>query len=274
MPNRSLLLTVAVAAAFGLTACTGAPADVPPAQGAAPAADAEGLSGTLTVFAAASLTDVFTTLGDQLEQQHPQLDVQFSFAGSSALAAQLTQGAPADVFAAADVAQMDRVQDAGLVGNPAVFARNRLMLVVPPDNPAGLYAPGGGGIPSLADILSSDVTLAVCAEEVPCGAAAAKVLAAAGSPATPDTYEEDVRAVLTKVELGEVDAGLVYVSDVKAAGDQVIAYAFREGEQAVNEYEAAVLTDAPNPAAAEAFTDLLRSDAGQAALADAGFPPS
>ena len=273
MPNRSLLLTVAVAAAVGLTACTGAPADVPPAQGAAPAADADGLSGTLTVFAAASLTDVFTTLGDQLEQQHPQLDVQFSFAGSSALAAQLTQGAPADVFAAADVVQMDRVQDAGLVGDPAVFARNRLMLAVPVDNPAGLRPPEGvAGIPSLADVLTSDVTLAVCAEEVPCGAAAATVLAAAGSPATPDTYEEDVRAVLTKVELGEVDAGLVYVSDVEAAGDQVIAYAFREGEQAVNEYEAAVLTDAPNPTAAQAFTDLLRADAGRAALADAGFP--
>ena len=272
MPDRSLLLAVAATAALGLTACTGAPAGSSAAAATgAPSSDAEGLSGTLTVFAAASLTDVFTVLGDQLEQQNPGLDVQFSFAGSSALATQLTQGAPADVFAAADVAQMDRVRDADLVGDPAVFARNRLMLVVPPDNPAGLHLPGGGGIPSLADILTSDVTLAVCAEEVPCGAAAATVLAAAGSPATPDTYEEDVRAVLTKVELGEVDAGLVYVSDVKAAGDQVIAYAFREGEQAVNEYEAAVLTDAPNAAAAKAFTDLLRSDAGRAALGDAGF---
>jgi len=276
MSNRHLVLTVAATAALGLAACTGSPADGTPADGSATIAassDDEGLSGTLTVFAAASLTDVFTTLGDQLEQQNPQLDVQFSFAGSSALAAQLTQGAPADVFAAADVAQMDRVQDADLVRNPAVFARNRLMLVLPPDNPAGLQRPEGtSDIPSLADILTSDVTLAVCAEEVPCGAAAAKVLAAAGSPATPDTYEEDVRAVLTKVELGEVDAGLVYVSDVKAAEDKVIAYAFREGEQAVNEYEAAILDDAPNPAAAKAFTDLLRADAGRAALADAGFP--
>jgi molybdate transport system substrate-binding protein len=277
VPNRSLLPAVAVAALLGLTACTGSPAGSPPAADSAAAASTgdEALSGTLTVFAAASLTDVFTTLGDAFERQHPQVDVRFSFAGSSALATQLTQGAPADVYAAADVAQMDRVQDAGLVQDPAVFARNRLVLAVPRADPAGLHPPEGvAGIPSLADILTSDVTLAVCAEEVPCGAAAAEVLAAAGSPATPDTYEEDVRAVLTKVELGEVDAGLVYVSDVKAAGDQVIAYAFREGEQAVNEYEAAVLTDAPNPAAARAFTDLVRSDAGRAALDDAGFPTS
>ena len=271
MPNRSLLLTVAVAAAVGLTACTGAPADVPPAQGAAPAADADGLSGTLTVFAAASLTDVFTVLGDQLEQQNPGLDVQFSFAGSSALATQLTQGAPADVFAAADVAQMDRVRDADLVGDPAVFARNRLMLVVPPDNPAGLHLPGGGGIPSLADILTSDVTLAVCAEEVPCGAAAATVLAAAGSPATPDTYEEDVRAVLTKVELGEVDAALVYASDVVSAGDAVEGLEFPEAEDAVNRYPICVLADAPNPEAAAAFVELVRSAEGQELLQDAGF---
>ena len=266
---------LALVAALVLTGCTGGSGDAPPgvAEVAPSGAGDPGLSGTLTVFAAASLTDVFTSLGDRLEAENPQLEVRFSFAGSSALATQLTQGAPADVFAAADEAQMARVEDAGLVGDPAVFARNRLMLVVPPANPAGLRPPEGvAGVPSLADVLTSDVTLAVCAEEVPCGAAAATVLAAAGSPATPDTYEEDVRAVLTKVELGEVDAGLVYVSDVKAAGDQVIAYAFREGEQAVNEYEAAVLTDAPNPAAATAFTDLLRADAGRAALADAGFP--
>ena len=273
MLNRSLL---AVAATLALTACSGPVADGA-AAGATPAPSADGgdLSGTLTVFAAASLTDVFATLGDQFEQQHPQVDVQFSFAGSSALAAQLTQGAPADLFAAADEAQMARVQDAGLVEDPAEFAVNRLVLAVPPANPAGLHPPEGrAGIPSLADVLTSDVTLAVCAQEVPCGAAAAEVLAAAGSPATPDTYEEDVRAVLTKVELGEVDAGLVYVSDVVAAGDGVVAFAFREGEQAVNRYEAAVLTDAPNPAAARAFSELVRSPAGQAALSDAGFPPS
>ena len=265
---------LALVAALVLTGCTGGSGDAPPgvAEVAPSGAGDPGLSGTLTVFAAASLTDVFTSLGDRLEAENPQLEVRFSFAGSSALATQLTQGAPADVFAAADEAQMVRVQDAGLADDAEVFARNRLVLVVPPANPAGLRLPGGSGVPSLADILTSDVTLAVCAEEVPCGAAAATVLAAAGSPATPDTYEEDVRAVLTKVELGEVDAGLVYVSDVVAAGDQVVAFGFREGEQAVNEYRSAVLTDAPNPAAATAFTDLLRADAGRAALADAGFP--
>ena len=281
MSNRSLRLTVAAAAVLALGACTGPPAaDAPAGAATGTATDTastadEGLSGTLTVFAAASLTDVFTTLGEQFEQQHPQVDVQFSFAGSSALAAQLTQGAPADLFAAADEAQMARVQDAGLVEDPAEFAVNRLVLAVPPANPAGLHPPEGrAGIPSLADVLTSDVTLAVCAQEVPCGAAAAEVLAAAGSPATPDTYEEDVRAVLTKVELGEVDAGLVYVSDVVAAGDRVVAFAFQESEQAVNRYPVAVLGDAPNPAAARAFTDLVRSDAGRTALEAAGFPTS
>ncbi|MFQ1002252.1 molybdate ABC transporter substrate-binding protein [Modestobacter sp. SSW1-42] len=269
MPNRSLL-AAAAAVVLGVSACGGSAADT-----TAPSSDGGDLDGTLTVFAAASLTDVFTALGDQLEEQHPQLDVRFSFAGSSALATQLGQGAPADVFAAADEAQMARVQDAGLVEEPAVFAENRLVLVVPPADPAGLRLPKGvAGAPSLADVLTSDVTLAVCAEEVPCGAAAAAVLAAAGSPATPDTYEEDVRAVLTKVELGEVDAGLVYVSDAAAAGDQVVALGFREAEQAVNRYPVAVLTDAPNPDAARAFSELVRSPAGQRALHDAGFPTS
>jgi molybdate transport system substrate-binding protein len=236
----------------------------PPADGA--------LTGTLTVFAAASLTDVFGDLGDQLTAANPQLDVRFNFAGSSALATQVMQGAPADVFASADEEQMVRVvQDAGLTGPPQPFAENRLMLVVPRENPAGIRLPGGAGIPSLADVLPADATLAVCAQEVPCGAAAAEVLAAAGSGAVPATYEEDVRAVLTKVELGEVDAGLVYVSDVHAAGDSVLAYAFREAEQAVNRYPVAVLADAPNPAAAEAFVGLVRSEEGQQALADAGF---
>jgi molybdate transport system substrate-binding protein len=271
VPNRSLLAAAATLA-LGLAACTGPAAD---GAVAAPSSDGGELSGTLTVFAAASLTDVFTTLGDQFEQQHPQVDVRFSFAGSSALAAQLTQGAPADLFAAADEAQMARVQQAGLVDDPADIAVNRLVLAVPRADPAGLQPPPGqGGIPSLADLLTSDVTLAVCAPEVPCGAAAAEVLAAAGSPATPDTYEEDVRAVLTKVELGEVDAGLVYVSDAVSAGDQVVSFAFRESEQAVNRYEAAVLSDAPNPAAARAFSELVRSPAGQAALGAAGFPTS
>ncbi|MGY1843959.1 molybdate ABC transporter substrate-binding protein [Modestobacter sp. SYSU DS0875] len=234
----------------------------------APAADGDS---TLTVFAAASLTDVFTDLGAELEAQRPGLTVQFTFAGSATLATQITQGAPADVFAPADEGQLARVADAGLTGTAEVYASNRLMVAVPPANPAGLTAPDAAGVPGLAELLPDDVTLAVCAVEVPCGAAAAEVLEAAGRSDSPDTYEDDVRAVLTKVELGEVDAGLVYRSDVLAAGDQVLAFGFREAEQAANRYPLAPLADAPNPAAAQAFVDLVLSDAGQQTLTDAGF---
>ena len=259
-----------VAALLVLTGCSGSSSQ----DAASPTSGAESseeLAGTLTVFAAASLTDVFTELGDRLMADNPDLDIRFNFAGSSALATQITQGAPADVFASADEVQMAKVADAGLEGDPEVFATNPLMLAVPAANPLGIHLPSGGGIPSLAQILDHDVTMAVCAPEVPCGAAAAKVLDAAGVSAYPDTYEEDVRAVLTKVELGEVDAGLVYVSDVHAAGDKVVAFGFSESFQAINRYPISVLTDSPNPAAAQAFVDLVLSDAGQQIIRDAGF---
>ncbi|MGY1770119.1 molybdate ABC transporter substrate-binding protein [Blastococcus sp. SYSU D00813] len=223
-----------------------------------------GLDGTLTVFAAASLTDVFTDLGEQLEAENPGLDVQFNFAGSSALATQITQGAPADVFASANPGQMTVVTDAGLAdGEPEVFTSNVLQIAVPAGNPAD--------VTGLADFAREELTLAVCAPEVPCGAAAEDVFAAAGVGAVPDTLEEDVRAALTKVELGEVDAALVYATDVAAAGDSVEGIGFPEAEDAVNDYPVCVLAEAPNPEAARAFVDLVLSREGQAALADAGF---
>jgi molybdate transport system substrate-binding protein len=230
---------------------------------ATPSTSPAGPSGTLTVFAAASLTDVFTDLGERLEADHPGLDVQFSFAGSSALAAQLTQGAPADVFASANEAQMAVVVDAGLADDPQVFAANVLQLAVPAGNPAG--------VTGLADLAREELAVALCAPQVPCGAAAEDVLAAAGVTAAPDTLEEDVRAALTKVELGEVDAALVYTTDVTAAGDAVEGIDVPEAEQAVNDYPVAVLADAPNPEAAAAFLALVRSGEGQQALVDAGF---
>jgi molybdate transport system substrate-binding protein len=265
---------VAVLAALllALTGCSGSSAaDSDAASPSSAAQNSDEIAGTLTVFGAASLTDVFTELGDQLMADHPGLDVQFNFAGSSALATQVTQGAPADVFASADEVQMAKVADADLAENPEVFATNPLMLAVPVDNPLGIHLPEGGGIPSFAEILDHDVTMAVCAPEVPCGAAAAKVLDAAGMSAYPDTYEDDVRAVLTKVELGEVDAGLVYVSDVHAAGDKILAFGFSESSQAINRYPISVLADSPNPAAARAFVDLVLSDDGQQILRGAGF---
>ncbi|WP_244524192.1 molybdate ABC transporter substrate-binding protein [Blastococcus sp. DSM 46786] len=252
---RALLVaTVLALAGCGGSASSGGPGA--PGDG--------GLTGTLTVFAAASLTDVFTELGGRLEDEHPRLDVRFSFAGSSALATQLTQGAPADVFASADEAQMSVVTDAGLAdGEPQVFATNVLEIAVPRGNPAG--------ITGLADFAREELALAVCAAEVPCGVAAGQVFTAAGVAARPDTLEEDVRAALTKVELGEVDAALVYASDVATAGGAVEGVTVPEAAQAVNHYPICVLADAPAPEAARAFVDLVLSDEGRAALADAGF---
>jgi molybdate transport system substrate-binding protein len=253
-------LALPLAAVLACAGCGGASDDGAGAAGSAP--DGE-LTGTLTVFAAASLTDVFTGLGDRLERDAPELDVQFNFAGSSALATQLTQGAPADVFASANESQMTVVTDAGLAEDPAVFASNVLQIAVPAGNPAGVTGP--------ADFGREDLTLAVCAPEVPCGAAAEDVFAAAGVAAVPDTLEEDVRAALTKVELGEVDAALVYMTDVAAAGDAVEGLDFPEAEDAANEYPIAALADAPNPDAARAFVELVQSAEGQQALTDAGF---
>jgi molybdate transport system substrate-binding protein len=247
---------VAAGLLLALTGC-GAPAT------AAPAADGE-VSGTVTVFAAASLTGVFTDLGEHLEDEHPGLDVRFNFAGSTALAAQLTQGAPADVFAAADPAQMRVVTGAGLAdGTPAVFAGNVLEIAVPAGNPAGIT-----GLAGLADPAR---TVALCAPQVPCGAAAEEVFAAAGLTAAPDTLDEDVKAALTKVQLGEVDAALVYATDVQAGGEDVEGIAVPAAADVVNQYPICALAAAPNPVGARAFVDLVRSAAGQAALAAAGF---
>ena len=256
MSRRAPLVT---ALALVLAGCGGS------ADGgtAAPSSSATDVSGTLTVFAAASLTDVFTGLGERLEADAPDLDVQFNFAASSALATQVTQGAPADVFASANEAQMAVVADAGLADDPQVFAANVPQIAVPAGNPAG--------VTGLADLGREELTIAVCAPQVPCGAAAEDVLAAAGVTAAPDTLEEDVRAALTKVELGEVDAALVYTTDVTAAGDAVEGIDVPEAEQVVNEYPIAALADAPNPEAAAAFVELVRSEEGQQALADAGF---
>jgi molybdate transport system substrate-binding protein len=222
------------------------------------------VTGTVTVFAAASLTDVFTGLGRQLERDHPGLTVQFNYAGSSALATQLTQGAPADVFASADTDQMDVVTNHGIVSRaPVLFATNQLEIAVPPGNPAG--------VTGLADLADPARTIALCAPAVPCGAAAEKVFDAAGLTAAPDTLEEDVKATLTKVQLGEVDAALVYRTDVQAAGSSVEGIEFPEAADVVNGYPICTLTDAPNPAGALAFVQLVTSDAGQQALTAAGF---
>jgi molybdate transport system substrate-binding protein len=256
------LLTLAVL--LVLSACGGTAADAGSGSSSAGTSSGGELTGTLTVFAAASLTDVFGDLGDQLEKENPRLHVQFNFAGSSALATQLTQGAPADVFASANEKQMTVVTDAGLqAADPTVFTENVLEIAVPAGNP--------GKVTGLADFGDADLTLALCAADVPCGAAAQAVFADAGITAKPDTEEEDVKAALTKVQLGEVDAALVYATDVRAAGSGVEGISFPEAEQEVNDYPVCVLAAAPNPDAAQAFLDLVTSDTGRRALTAAGF---
>lgn len=219
---------------------------------------------TLTVLAAASLTDAFTTLEKQFEADHPGVDVKISFAGSSALVQQITNGAAADVFASADEKNMKKVTDAGLAdGTPEVFATNQLRIAVPPDNPAE--------ITSFADLARDGVTVVVCAPQVPCGSAAEKVELATGVTLRPVSEEQDVKSVLTKVETGEADAGLVYVTDVNSAGDKVKGIAFPESSEAVNSYPITVLKDAPQADLAKDFVNLVRGKEGKAALEKVGF---
>lgn len=250
--------------ACGLLACAVAACGAPGPAGGAAAPTGDGLDGELTVLAAASLTDTFTVLGEQLEAAHPGLDVTFSFAGSSALAAQVTQGAPADVLATASPATMQLVVDAGeAAGPPSVFARNTLQVAVPPDDP--------GDVDGLEDLADPARTVALCAVEVPCGAATERLFAAAGLTPAPDTLEQDVRAALTKVELGEVDAAVVYRTDVQAADGAVVGVDVPQADRAATDYLVTVLQGADLPAAARAFVDLVLSPTGQQVLADAGF---
>jgi molybdate transport system substrate-binding protein len=223
-----------------------------------------GISGTITVLAAASLTETFTQLGRDFQAANPGTKVTFSFGGSSGLATQINNGAPADVFAAASPATMTLVTNAGNAdGPPTVFVRNQLVIAVPTGNPKG--------IKGLADLTKPGIKVALCAAEVPCGAAAAKALAAASVNLTPVTLEQDVKGALAKVKLGEVDAALVYRTDAKAAAGAVEGIEFPQSAGATNDYPIVVLRDAPNKAAAQAFVAYVLSDAGHAVLTSAGF---
>jgi molybdate transport system substrate-binding protein len=251
----------ATAAALGAALVLSLPA----CSAAAPTSDAVGPRGRLTVLAAASLTEAFTTLGDRFEAAHPGTTVTFSFGSSATLATQAVQGAPADVLAAASTATMATVTAAGAAAAPVGVATNTLEIAVPPGNP--------GRVGGLADLADPDLRIALCAAQVPCGAAAAQVLRAAGVTPAPDTLESDVKAVLQKVVADEVDAGLVYTTDVVAAGERVEGLTVPEAERAPNRYPVAVLRASRNPATAQAFVDLVLSGAGQQVLRDAGFGP-
>ncbi|MEV5334308.1 molybdate ABC transporter substrate-binding protein [Streptomyces werraensis] len=252
MIRSARLAALVLLASLGLSACSSSGGG----DGSA--------SGTLTVFAAASLKESFTELGERFEKDHPGTEVTFNFNGSDSLAAGIVGGAPADVFAAASSSTMARVTDEKLTaGEPVTFARNRLAVATAPGNPHG--------IDSLEDLAAPGLKVVLCDGTVPCGAAARKALAAAGVEVTPASYEQDVKSALTKVRLDEADAAVVYRTDVRAAGDTVDGVDFPEAAQAVNDYPIARLENAPNAPAADAFVAFVTSPEGQKVLGKAGF---
>jgi molybdate transport system substrate-binding protein len=261
--RRGCRAAAVLVAAVVLAGCGDDPGTVAGSGGSGGSASSGDLSGTVTVFAAASLTESFGTLGRQFEAAHPGVTVRFNFAASSALAESISQGAPADVFASASAKNMDSVVKAGAAADPKTFARNAMEIAVPPDNPAGVTA--------LADLARPGLKLALCQEQVPCGATARKVFDQAGLTVKPVTLGADVKAVLTAVQLGEVDAGLVYKTDVRAAGRKVTGIEIPAGQNASTSYPIATLTKAPNGAAARAFIDYVLSAAGTRVLTGAGF---
>lgn len=222
---------------------------------------------TLTVYAAASLTESFNLLKTQFEAAHPGVTIKYSFGGSSTLVQQLTNGAKADVFASADDANMTKAVQGGVVnGKPTVFATNKLTIAVAPGNPKG--------IKSFGDLAGPGLKVVVCAQQVPCGSATQKIEQKTGTTIKPVSEEQDVKQVLTKVQSGDADAGLVYVTDANTAGGKVAQVDFPESGQAINNYPIAVLKDAPQADLAQQFEQFVLGPQGQAELSKVGFGPS
>ncbi|MFF4836445.1 molybdate ABC transporter substrate-binding protein [Streptomyces sp. NPDC001315] len=264
--RRTLQMAGAGAAALlALSACSSSDSDSDSsAKSDSSVSASPKLSGTVTVFAAASLKESFTTLGKEFEKEHPGTSVTFNFGGSDSLAAGITGGAPADVFAAASAKTMAIVTDKkDAATTPVTFVRNQLEIATLPGNP--------DKIASLKDLTKSGLKVVLCDKTVPCGAAAQKALDAGSLKLTPVSYEQDVKSALTKVELKEADAAVVYKTDVHAAGDKVEGVEFPESSDAINDYPIALLKDAPNAEAAKAFIALVQSAEGQKVLTEAGF---
>jgi molybdate transport system substrate-binding protein len=240
--------------------------DDAPKPRAADAAKTPELAGPVTVLAAASLTEAFTELGRTFEADHPGVKITTSFGASSALAQQALDGAPADLLATADEANMQKVVDGAAVGDPRVFARNRLSILVAKGNPKG--------IATLADLARPGLLLVLCAPEVPCGKFGAQVLQKAGVTATPKSLEENVKGVVSKVTLGEADAGLVYVTDAKAAGERAEGVSIPDEQNVIAVYPMGLLKQAGNAEAARAFRNFVLSPTGQAILVRYGFLPA
>lgn len=220
--------------------------------------------GELTVLAAASLTGTFEQLGEQFDADHDGVEVTFSFDSSGTLSTQAVEGAPGDVLATADESSMqDAVDGAAVDGDPTIFATNVITLVVPSGNPAG--------IESIEDLDEDGVTYAVCVDTAPCGKSAAALLESLDLGNEPATEEVDVKATLQKVTSGQVDAGLVYVTDAIAAGDEVEQIDIPEADTQPQNYPIALLQQSEDADLAQEFVDLVLSEEGQQVLADAGF---
>ena len=228
-----------------------------------PSAGSSPSIGTITVFAAASLMGTFTQLGKQFEAAHKGDTVKFSFGPSSGLSTEITSGAPADVFASASPKNMQEVVSAGDASSPQNFAKNTMEVAVPPNNPAN--------VSSVADLAKKSVKVALCQPQVPCGVVAAEVFKNAGITVKPVTLQPDVKSVLTQVETGNVDAGMVYVTDVMAAGSKVKGVTIPASMNASTLYPIATIKGSKHESIAKEFVDYVLSPAGQQVLTAAGF---
>jgi molybdate transport system substrate-binding protein len=254
------MLAVLAIAGIATASCGGDDAPQTSTSGSA-------VAGSVVVFAASSLTEAFTAIGAAFQVANPEATVTFNFAGSSDLVNQINEGAPADVYASADDSNMAKLTEAG--GNatePVVAARNTFEIIVAPGNPKG--------IAGVADLADPDLIVVLCGDTVPCGTGAAEVLANAGVTVTPKSFEEKVKGVVTKVTVGEADAGIVFLTDVIAAGDAAAGVPIPADVNAISNYPIVVTKEAPNAAAAQAFVDFVAGAEGQAILAKYGFLPA
>lgn len=249
-------VALAAAAALTLTACGGPGAE----SGSGADAETPAEHQTLTVLAAASLTDVFEQIAADFEADHQGVTVEQSFAASSTIVQQVNEGAPADVIALAGMRSLDPLTEEHHRGEVAEFTTNSLQLAVPPDNPADIQGTD--------DLTRDGIRLVVCEEQVPCGTATATLFQTLGITPAVASYEQDVRATLTKVELGEADAGIVYRTDVTEAGDRVQGIDIPDDVNVINTHPILAVSEHE---LAQAFVDEVMSDRGQAHLADAGF---
>jgi molybdate transport system substrate-binding protein len=266
---RRFALTAVALAAIAVAGCSSSSSSSPASGSSSSSAPASSSSssaaqtGAITVFAAASLKESFTQLGKEFEAAHPGDTVKFSFAASSALAEQINSGAPADVFASASTKNMDQVVTTGNASNPQNFAKNVMEVAVPPSNPAK--------VTSVNDLAKSSVKVALCQPQVPCGVVAAEVFKNAGITVKPVTLQPDVKSVLTQVETGNVDAGMVYVTDVMAAGSKVKGVTISASDNASTLYPIAALTHSKEQSIAQAFVAYVLSPSGEQVLKAAGF---